>query len=998
MGAGRGVRGTLPSAIIDIDEHGRVLDWLLDAFGVLDSPDILFVAGYKADEVVERYPQIRTILNRDWTQTGPVHSLALAPIGGPGHTYVCYSDVVFRRTAVAALADAPGEVAVAIDSAWRRRYDGRTHIDLEHAEKVRCAAGRVVAAGADVSADDADAEFAGMLRLGPAGTAALMQAMRSGAFAPTATLPDLVRWLLEHGYDVAAVDLDGAWAELDAKQDLARFVLGTKAESLARLRDMDHGGEIDPLVAFTASRWHREPAAVLDEIESTLPGDRLIVRSSALTEDGWAASAAGQHESVLDVAREVDAVRAAIDRVLASYSTEDPEHQVLVQTMLVGVAMSGVVMTRTHAAGAPYYVVNFDDTTARTDTVTGGAAARTVFVHRDAPVRPDLPEALRAVLLTVQNIEKLVGHDSLDIEFAVTGDGRVHVLQVRPIAVVEVPAPIDDALVASALENARAALTQRRPPPPTLVGSSTQYSVMSDWNPAEIVGTKPKRLALSLYRMLVTDDVWARQRAEYGYRDVRPCPLLFDIAGHPYVDVRATFTSFVPAALPDELAGRLVDASLAQLRAEPALHDKVEFAVLLTCLTPDFETHAARLVRAGISEPDIAALREALREITARAVDRLDGDLARSRDLAREMERITARGGAPLAQASLLLDATRRIGTPAFAHCARAAFVATSILRGLEARQVITAEQQSAFAASIETVLGAMRTDAYAVRQGSLGFDAFVARYGHLRPGTYDITSPCYAQAPSEYLQPVVDSSRVEAPVEFVWDARTRAAMEREFARLGLAFGVDEFDRFARNAIAGREAAKFEFTRALSAALELLAEFGAGLGIERSELAHVRVEELLACNDVLADPQGHVRRRALEGREAYNVTQGICLPGHLVDADDLLCFEQHEAEPNFVSQLAVEGVVLAGDVHPGAEVENRIVLIPSADPGYDWLLARSIRGLVTMYGGANSHMAVRAAELGLPAAIGVGELLYERLETARVIRLDCASRTVAPLS
>src|SRR5690606_37802798 len=108
----------------------------------------------------------------------------------------------------------------------------------------------------------------------------------------------------------------------------------------------------------------------------------------------------------------------------------------------------------------------------------------------------------------------------------------------------------------------------RTPPPPTLVGHSTQYSVMSDWNPAEIVGTKPKRLALSLYRLLITDDVWAQQRAEYGYRDVRPCPLLVDFVGHPYVDVRATFTSFVPAGLDDDTATRLVDHYLARLAAE----------------------------------------------------------------------------------------------------------------------------------------------------------------------------------------------------------------------------------------------------------------------------------------------------------------------------------------------------------------------------------------------------------------------------------------------
>ena len=91
-------------------------------------------------------------------------------------------------------------------------------------------------------------------------------------------------------------------------------------------------------------------------------------------------------------------------------------------------------------------------------------------------------------------------------------------------------------------------------------------------------------------------------------------------------------------------------------------------------------------------------------------------------------------------------------------------------------------------------------------------------------------------------------------------------------------------------------------------------------------------------------------------------------------------------------------IVFANDVHPGLPVEDSIVLIQGADPGYDWLLARSIRGLVTMYGGANSHMAVRAAELGLPAAIGIGELLYQRLESARALRLDCASRTLTALS
>jgi phosphoenolpyruvate-protein kinase (PTS system EI component) len=47
-----------------------------------------------------------------------------------------------------------------------------------------------------------------------------------------------------------------------------------------------------------------------------------------------------------------------------------------------------------------------------------------------------------------------------------------------------------------------------------------------------------------------------------------------------------------------------------------------------------------------------------------------------------------------------------------------------------------------------------------------------------------------------------------------------------------------------------------------------------------------------------------------------------------------------------------------------------------------------------MFGGVNSHMAIRASELGLPAVIGSGEQLFRRWETARLLCIDCANRQV----
>ena len=79
---------------------------------------------------------------------------------------------------------------------------------------------------------------------------------------------------------------------------------------------------------------------------------------------------------------------------------------------------------------------------------------------------------------------------------------------------------------------------------------------------------------------------------------------------------------------------------------------------------------------------------------------------------------------------------------------------------------------------------------------------------------------------------------------------------------------------------------------------------------------------------------------------------------------------------------------------PEVDLSGVIVLVQNADPGYDWLFSRNIAGLVTMYGGANSHMAIRAGEFQLPAAIGVGELLYENIIQAELLELDCASRRI----
>ena len=66
------------------------------------------------------------------------------------------------------------------------------------------------------------------------------------------------------------------------------------------------------------------------------------------------------------------------------------------------------------------------------------------------------------------------------------------------------------------------------------------------------------------------------------------------------------------------------------------------------------------------------------------------------------------------------------------------------------------------------------------------------------------------------------------------------------------------------------------------------------------------------------------------------------------------------------------------------DLAGSIVVIEQADPGFDWIFSKGIAGLITLYGGANSHIIIRSAEFGITAAIGVGANLYNRIKQSKI--------------
>ena len=80
------------------------------------------------------------------------------------------------------------------------------------------------------------------------------------------------------------------------------------------------------------------------------------------------------------------------------------------------------------------------------------------------------------------------------------------------------------------------------------------------------------------------------------------------------------------------------------------------------------------------------------------------------------------------------------------------------------------------------------------------------------------------------------------------------------------------------------------------------------------------------------------------------------------------------------------------------ELEEKIVILESGDPGYDWIFTKNPAGLITKYGGVASHMAIRCAEFSLPAAIGCGDVLFNVIKKASFVTLDCKLGRIIPSS
>ncbi len=768
-------------------------------------------------------------------------------------------------------------------------------------------------------------------------------------------------------------------------------VFKSKAETLAEIETIITTATILPQLRFTVEQWLEHGTTLLENpIESWLKNP-TIVRSSAISEDTETESKAGHYCSVTNVngfENLVDAVKT----VIASFVEKNPNDQVFIQPMLQNVKVSGVVFTRDPNNGAPYDVVNYDDFSGQTDSVTSGQSNNLHTFYHSKHSNTKLNKWKNKLFEMTRELESFFNNDSLDIEFAVDQNDILHLLQIRPL-IIPKAALISDNNQKLALQQIEHKIKSILKPHPYLLGERTVLGIMPDWNPAEIIGVRPRPLALSLYKELITDNIWAYQRDNYGYRNLRSFPLLINLKGLPYIDVRVSFNSFIPADLPDDVASKLVSYYLNQLCAHPNHHDKVEFEIVFSCYSLDIENRLTQLNKKGeFSKNECSMIAESLRNLTNAIIRNDTGlwkkDISKIKELKLRQKKVLDSELNKIEKIYWLMEDCKRYGTLPFAGLARAGFIAVQLLKSMVTVKVITSEEYERFMNSLDTVNYQMNAD-----RKILNRTGFLSKYGFLRPGTYDIRSPRYDEAPDDYFNWDSIESIREDNDSFALGLDALNSIERLMEHHKLDLDVLSLFNFIKGAIEGREYAKFIFTKSLSDAIKLFIQLGHDLGFSTSDLSFADINIIKQLYASAEDPEKLLKKSIDEGKENYKITQSVNLPPLISSAEEIHSFELPVNDPNFITQNSFAGSVIKQDLK-NSKLKAKIIMIPSADPGFDWLFTHDIGGLITKYGGINSHMAIRAGELGIPSVIGCGELLYKKWEQENRLLLDCANKQV----
>lgn len=744
---------------------------------------------------------------------------------------------------------------------------------------------------------------------------------------------------------------------------------------------------VPKFLVFDVEMFEKNSDLVFKKVKTSFKSEKVAIRSSCSNEDNFSSNA-GKYHSELNVNVKKKSIISATKKVINSYEPINRiKEKFFIQRMITDSKLNGVIFTREQNNGFPFTTINFTLGN-KTNLITSGEQNGFVFKYINSYEPKTKKFGIDKIHYFIKKLKKCIRFNNLDIEFSISASGKINLLQVREL---NVKKNNEDSKVLLSYKLLEKKLNKILNDNSFLKGKSTIYSTMTDWNPAEIIGTKPNNLSYSLYSELITDYVWSKSRAYFNYCDLGETPLMYNFLGTPFIDLRADFNSFLPNNLNENLKNKLVNFYLNKYKKKPDFYfDKVESELIIANV--DFSTNKKiKIFEKNFNKNEIKIFIKELEKITNNSFEILKKSIEKYKKIEVLLNRIKYSKGNPINKIYNYINICKNYGTFPFANIARCAFISMNFLNSMVEDNILTKNEKKLYLNSLRTTTSRMLNEL-----NKKSKKAFLKKFGHLRPSTYDINSLSYNENYNSYFNKTNTNNLVKNK-KFKFSSVQKEKIHKRLENLNLLITTDSFIKFLEQSIIHRENSKFFFTKSIELIFCEIKEIGRKFNIPKNDLCYIDIKVIknLYNNFTVSEVKKTLNENIKENKLNFNFNKNLPLPNNIINKEDIYSIFETDQKPSFIGEKNIRG-----DVFPlykknfSKKMNNKIVCIKSADPGYDFIFTKNIKGLITEYGGPNSHMCIRCSELGIPAVIGVGSNTYEKVINSKQITLDFFNKTI----
>ena len=687
---------------------------------------------------------------------------------------------------------------------------------------------------------------------------------------------------------------------------------------------------------------------------------KIMIRSNSSSEDKEYSSSAGKYLSIGPIeTNDLETIKKSWEMVVDSY--EEQDNQSVIFQNYIENAKSVSVLTSYKVGSDSAYRTFSTYYGSETDAITSGkySEINNFFMHRSFDILPKKYEKYNVYLKIITQLEDLFKNKQLDIEMVLDKNNSPQLLQVRPLmgkklnkeSIFEEKEIIDRNLKNYKKLNKTTA---------DRFGTNQIYSNMSDMNPAEMIGKKPDNIAFGLYKFMFTDTTWNIQRGEFGYRKYSGGKLMELFNNVAYINVNHSLNSFLTRNLQKESCEEIINYQLNKLKENPHLHDSIEFDISRSSYVFDTVEEFSKEYKNIISPSEIIKWHNDLIQIDTQNKYTLEKNkkiiLSTFSKLDKSFE-YSKKENIKLIRDTMALP---------FTHHSRLGFVYFAQLNSLLEKEVISEDQKKLLLLSVNSISTKMKADAYEVKIGKKTLEGFLDVYGHIRAGNYNLLSS-NLKNDLNFTESLINNS--QQPLEDnILPKDIYTNIEEYFTINEIPLEASAWIDMFQEGISTRENSKFYYTKGIDGILNEVGE------------KNTSDRELFDLLDIEFNEENTSDMRL----------KNVLMPDLITSNEDFYFYEEMSKNGNYIGQGTVIGDVLLieNEANRPNNLENKIVVIPAADPGWDWIFNYKIKSLITKYGGPNSHMAIRCAEHNIPAILGIGENNFTVISNSKSLKID----------